>query len=178
MSSTFLFPGSLCGTGERLGPHTLDKHYHWATLKLFWESFHKFEIQFFKIYFREYVWMCMGGCTWRASPEARRVLISWNICGRPGLLWRCYNPNSSPYDCTARTHKSHLSRTEILLWCPKYNHIYKVISTYLATFTKKGLLSYLSYIYFVNLWRKGKMFFTHSVTYPLQARHYVSSQRT
>lgn len=130
-----------------------------------------------KFIFLRFISVNMCECVWEGVHEelAQRPGECWSLGTFVGDL-ACYG--GAIIQTPARTRKSHLSRTEILLWCPKYNHIYKVISTYLATFTKKGLLSYLSYIYFVNLWRKGKMFFTHSVTYPLQARHYVSSQRT
>lgn len=100
-------------------------------------------------YFCVCVWPCTGGCACRASPEARGVLISWSICVSPGLFCRCCNPNSSPYDWTAGTlnQLSHLSRTEILLWCLKYNHICKFIS-----------------IFVLNFEGQEKGFFTHTVT--------------
>lgn len=138
MSGTFLSPFSFVVHGKGWGltqwTDTITELHPNSPEKKFSQIWSGFSRTYF--YFCVCTWPCTGECACRASPEARGVLISWSICGRPGLLCRCCNPNSSPYDWTAGTlnQLSHLSRTEILTWCPKYNYNCKFISICLVIF--------------------------------------------
>lgn len=110
------------------------------------KSFHKFEVDFPGLIFIS-VYVCDRAQERVHAERAQRPGECWSLGASMGALFcRCCNPNSNPYDWTAGTLNqwSHLSRTEILLWCLKYNHICKFISIFVLNFEgqEKGFFAH------------------------------------